>query len=159
MDNFMDKLVEKMNLQSQVRPQPTAEANVHKDAQIKDLSNRIEKLESNNGSDISDKVSSKINESNARVVELASQYKASIEEAIHKENVRCYRNTQAMVEENFAKLPDQIKEEIKVHTSECIAEMNNKYDSLKSLLIASIITSSVSIVGVIVILLCIFKVI
>lgn len=159
MDNFMDKLVEKMNLQGQTRAQAPMETSERKDAQIKDLSTRIEKLESNNGNDISDKVSDKINESNARVVELASQYKASLEEAIHKENVRCYRNTQAMVEENVAKIPDQIKEEIKVQVSECIAEINSKYDSLKSLLIASIITSAISIVGVIVILLRIFKVI
>ena len=37
MDNFMDKLVEKMNLQGQTRPSAFAEADEKKDAQIKDL--------------------------------------------------------------------------------------------------------------------------
>lgn len=162
MDNFMDKLVEKINAQGQIRPQGipgVADANKDKDEAIKELSVKFQ-------------------QNNEKVVELASQYKESIEESIHKENVRCYRNTQAMVEENIGKLPAQINESMSgnfekqsdkiVNDIEAVIENRSEatknsllkqIKSAKGFAVAAFVFSFLDFIALVVIMLWIFRII
>lgn len=170
MDNFMDKLVDKINVQGQIRHQSiTGSSSKDKDV-VKELTDRIDEMESKSISNITEKVNGKIQENNLKVVEMVSQYKESIEDSIHKENVRCYRNTQAMVEKSFEKLPDQLieainerltafQDSISNNTENTVNTLNNSIRKLKGLVIASIVASTLSLLSVVVILLWIFRII
>lgn len=161
MDNFMDKLVEKMNVQGQIRTQNLAG--------VSDAENK--------NSEMIKALSTKFQENNEKVVELASQYKESIEDSIHKENVRCYRNTQAMVEENMGKLPSQISEGINEKLGTLPEELANvcndivdekikaatlpikkKLGSLQAMVLVTIFLSVMNLAALIVILLWIFRI-
>lgn len=160
MDNFMDKLVEKINSQGQIRPQ-----------------NLVNNTDSNN-EELFKELSNKVQQNNEKVVELASQYKESLEDSIHKENVRCYRNTQAMVEENINKLPalinddvkvslNQISEQISSNVKESIIaseesinnSVSNKIKGLKSMVAAALTFAVLDFVALVVIMLWIFRII
>ena len=158
MDNFMDKLVEKINAQGQIRPQNLVN-NSNNDELIKEFATKVQ-------------------QNNEKVVELASQYKESIEESIHKENVRCYRNTQAMVEENIGKLPNQITDEIKANLDQLSEKISSdikesiiaseesltsktdaKIKGLKSMVAAALTFAILDFAALVVILLWIFRII
>lgn len=167
MDNFVDKLVDKINVQGQIRHQSITGTSSRDADVVKELTSRIDEMENKSIANISNRVSDKVMENNQKVVEMVSQYKESIEDSIHKENVRCYRNTQAMVEENIGKLPDQISDTINEKLVEMQESISNKTNStvnssiskLKGLVIMSMAASFLSLVGVIVILLWIFRII
>jgi hypothetical protein len=98
MDNFMDKLVEKINSQGTMRNQNLVNV---QEGVAKTSQTQISAIES---------VLSAVNDGNARTIELITEYKKLNEEVmeknkeeimdyVHKESVKCYRNMQAVVEE------------------------------------------------------------
>lgn len=124
MDNFMDKLVEKINAQGASRNQSAAgiQDNPRGLKQEKGIVTE-EKLRAESAKLI-EAVAAQINDGNAKQVELLTEYKQQSEEAVgktleaakdsladhvHKESVKCYRNTQAVIEEKTTAVSENVQ--------------------------------------------------
>ena len=112
MDNFMDKLVEKINAQGTMRNQNLVNV---QEGVVKTSQTQISAIES---------VLSAVNDGNARNIELTTEYKKQNDEVIeknkeeimdhvHKESVKCYRNMQAVVEEKATMTSQNIEGNLK----------------------------------------------
>ncbi len=139
MDNFMDKLVEKINAQGAARNQgPSGINDIPRGFRQEKNGVTEEKLREESAKLI-EAVASQMNDANAKQVELITEYKQQTEETLsaktesakesladhmHKESVKCYRNTQAVIEEKATELSTGVK---------------NSVGSLKGLLIAILI--------------------
>ena len=143
MDNFMDRLVEKINAQGAMRMQ--------------NMINLQEGVpgKNNPGAAVDEKLKSVVSETNARNAELFTEYKKQSEEELikvkdeladhmHKESVKCYRNTQAVIEEKAGSQEAALKETV---------------NRLKILLIAGTAIAGVDLIATIVILLRLFRLI
>ncbi|MDD3413655.1 MAG: hypothetical protein PHY47_06605 [Lachnospiraceae bacterium] len=112
MDNFMDKLVEKINAQGTMRNQNLVNV---QEGVVKTSQTQISAIEN---------VLSAVNDGNARNIELITEYKKQNDEVIeknkeeimdhvHKESVKCYRNMQAVVEEKATMTSQSIEGSLK----------------------------------------------
>lgn len=112
MDNFMDKLVEKINAQGTMRNQNLVNV---QEGVVKTSQTQISAIESVLGA---------VNDGNARNIELITEYKKQNEEVmeknkeeimdhVHKESVKCYRNMQAVVEEKATMTNQNIEGNLK----------------------------------------------
>lgn len=112
MDNFMDKLVEKINAQGTMRNQNLVNV---QEGVVKTSQTQISAIESVLGA---------VNDGNARNIELITEYKKQNEEVmeknkeeimdhVHKESVKCYRNMQAVVEEKATMTSQNIEGNLK----------------------------------------------
>lgn len=186
MDNFMDKLVERINAQGSSRAQSMAAEAKMGSRESKEQAEALAAFEQKLAKSFAEDVTGAVNESNAKFVEMLSQYKrendegrlsateemmaaqASAREAMlekydelskkiidelsdvmHKESVKCYRNTQAVVEDTQTKTVEGVAEKV-----------GGKSDKgIKGLLIAAIVLLGLNLAGITTILLWIFRVI
>lgn len=163
MDNFMDKLVEKINAQGAMRMQNMI--NLHEGVQgkggqnkEKEIEERLKEQQETIVREVAESTASAVSETNARNAELFTEYKKQsgeelnkakdeLADHVHKESVKCYRNTQAVIEEKAGSQESAIKESIKsIHM-------------LKRLLIAAVAVGGVNLAVLVVILLRLFRVI
>lgn len=161
MDNFMDKLVEKINAQGAMRMQNMINLQEGVQGRNNKSAELEEKLREQHEAivkETADLTASAVSETNARNAELFTEYKKQSEEElnkakddladhVHKESVKCYRNTQAVIEEKADAQENALKESMK------------SVDRLKGLLIASIVIGGVNLAALIIILLHLFRLI
>ena len=158
MDNFMDRLVEKINAQGAMRMQNMINLQEGVPGKNNPGAAVDEKLKENHEAivkDVTESTASVVSETNARNAELFTEYKKQSEEELikvkdeladhmHKESVKCYRNTQAVIEEKAGSQEAALKETV---------------NRLKILLIAGTAIAGVDLIATIVILLRLFRLI
>ena len=158
MDNFMDRLVEKINAQGAMRMQNMINLQEGVPGKNKPGAAVDEKLKEHHEAivkDVTESTASVVSETNARNAELFTEYKKQSEEELikvkdeladhmHKESVKCYRNTQAVIEEKAGSQEAALKETV---------------NRLKILLIAGTAIAGVDLIATIVILLRLFRLI
>lgn len=155
MDNFMDKLVEKINAQGAMRMQNMInlqEGASGKNHQSAALEEKLKEQRDLIVKDVKESMASTISENNARTTELFTEYKKQsgedysklkedLADHVHKESVKCYRNTQAVIEEKAGAQENALKESIR---------------RLKGLLITGIVLTGLNLAAAVVILLKLF---
>lgn len=162
MDNFMDKLVEKINaqgamrMQNMINLQEGAQGKGTRDAAHEEkLEEKIKQQHDLLVQDVAKSASAAVSEANARTTELFTEYKNQNEESlvklkedladhVHKEGVKCYRNTQAVIEEKAGVQEAALKEGFQ------------GFAGLRRLLMAAVVLLGLNFVAAVVILLRLF---
>lgn len=117
----MDKLVEKINSQGAMRSQGIYGT---QETASRNASHQISASEEKIINAVVEKLTKEMNDENARTVEMitgfhqensenATKVREELADHMHKESVKCYRNTQAAVEESLSKQNETTTQTIK----------------------------------------------
>lgn len=161
MDNFMDKLVEKMNAQGAMRMQNMMnlqEGVQNNNNQNSEIEEKLKEQHEAIVKEVAESTSTAVSETNARNAELFTEYKKQsgeelnkakdeLADHVHKESVKCYRNTQAVIEEKIGSQESALKESL------------DSINRLKGLLVASLVLGGVNLAALVVVLLHLFRLI
>ncbi len=180
MDNFMDKLVEKINMQNRHADKDRSDSEeIYKNTrtEIENFRNTThEDLESLRNELVSQKESAKeaqvlLNDNTDKLISEIRQQKiptmdemsSSFSDIVHKEDVKLYRNVQAVVSDENKKTIEELQKLDKSEEFKKVGERLEDIESvegvvagrtsgLKSLLVAAIVLLSFDLVGVIIII-------
>ncbi len=182
MDNFMDKLVEKINMQnSRTRRDQSDEEEIYKNTrtQIEEFKNSthedIENLRKEIGeskgteetkallNESTDKLLSEIRERKGPDLD---EMKSSVSDIVHKEDVKLYRNVQAVVQDENNKTLEKLESLEKLDKLDEFEKVNGRLEDiesvegvlagrtsgLKGLLVGAVILLALNLAGVAVII-------
>ncbi len=148
MDNFMDKLVEKINMQnSRAHRDHAEEEEIYKNTrtQIEEFKNSthedIENLRKEIlGSKDSEETRTLLNESTDKLINEIrdrkgpdlEEMKASVSDIVHKEDVKLYRNVQAVVQDENNKTLEKLAGLEKLDNSDEFEKLGSRLEDIES---------------------------
>lgn len=148
MDNFMDRLVEKINMQNSRTRRDRSEDEIYKNTGI-----RIEEFKNSTHEDIENlrkevatrddigEAKALVNDSTEKILEKIDgiggkdpeEIKSIVSDVIHKEDVKLYRNVQAAMQDECGKTLEGIKEIKELLPSEDIEKLKGRLDDIESI--------------------------
>ncbi len=148
MDNFMDKLVEKINMQNSRTRRDRSEDEIYKNTGI-----RIEEFKNSTHEDIEtlrkevathgdiEETKALVNENTEKLLDRigeiggndSEEIKSVVSDVIHKEDVKLYRNVQAVVQDETGKTLEGIKELKELLPGEDIEKLKSRIDDIESI--------------------------
>lgn len=137
MDTFVDKLVDRINSQGAVRTQHMRVDDGHSRVSEKKQAEMLQHLadmEDKLAKSFTENVTESVKDANAYYVEMITAYKnenqqareeavSSLTEQIHSENVKCYRNTKAAMEEIVKAGTEEVSEKVSENVKKSVSEM------------------------------------
>lgn len=148
MDNFMDKLVEKINMQNSRTRRDRSEDEIYKNTGI-----RIEEFRNSTHEDIENlrkeaathedigEAKALVNDNTEKILERIDGIKGKdpeeikniVSDVIHKEDVKLYRNVQAVVQDESGKTLEGIKELKELLPGEDMEKLKSRLDDIESI--------------------------